>query len=70
MQPPVCRDRSPEKVAARMRATLEMHRAGVRMMLAKLQREHPDETREQVRVRLNAWLQSSSTREEMLRASR
>lgn len=60
MQPPISKDQSPEKVAARMRATLELHRAGVRMMRTRIQREYPDESPEQRRQRLNAWLQAPS----------
>ncbi|XAM00616.1 hypothetical protein OT109_04335 [Phycisphaeraceae bacterium D3-23] len=67
MQPPVCKDQSPEKVAARLRQALELHRAGVRMMRAKLRQQHPDEPDDQINRRLNDWLQSPLTREQYLR---
>ncbi|MFI4861085.1 MAG: hypothetical protein ACIAXF_10430 [Phycisphaerales bacterium JB063] len=67
MQPPFCKDQSPEKVAARLRQSFELHRAGVRMMRAKLRQQHPDESDDQINSRLNEWLQSPLTREQYLR---
>jgi|GEM_PF-6654878 len=57
-------DQSPEKVAARMRATLDLHRFGVGMKLAQLKEKYPDESIEQIRARLNHWLQSPLSPEE------
>ena len=60
MQPPVCIDQSPERVAARMRQALDLHRSGVRMMRARLEHDHPEDSRQSIRDRLNRWLQAPS----------
>ncbi|MEE9405629.1 MAG: hypothetical protein V3V20_12110 [Algisphaera sp.] len=56
MQPPLCLDQSPERVSARLRNTIDMHRAGVRMMHAKLRDAHPHESAHAIQTRLNQWL--------------
>ena len=63
MQPPICKDQSPERVAARMRQALDLHRAGVRMMRARLEHDHPEDSPQAIRDRLNRWLQAPSHRQ-------
>ncbi len=41
MQPPVFKDQSPEKLAARMRAAFEMYEDGVWMLKQRIARESP-----------------------------
>jgi len=68
MESPVNKNQQ-DKLAIRLRATLQMHRSGVRMMFARLQRQYPNENSDQIRLRLNQWLQSPLTREQFLRRS-
>jgi len=62
MQPPINRDQSPEKVAARMRAAIQMHESGLRMLKARLRREHPQETASQIQNRVADYLRADRGR--------
>jgi hypothetical protein len=56
MQPPICKDQSPEKVAKRMWAMFDMYDTGLSMLRCRLRREHADETPEQINERVGAYL--------------
>ena len=51
-------DDSPDALAARLRAALDLCALGESMRLAQLRREHPDATEEQLEAMLVAWLES------------
>ena len=50
--------RLPADAAARLRATLELHQAGVDLMRQNLRRRHPEESEAQIAARLEAWLRA------------
>jgi hypothetical protein len=56
MKPPINKDQSPERVAARMRAVFEMYEDGLCLLKARLQREHPHEDELQIQQRVAAEL--------------
>lgn len=60
MQPPVCKDQSPQRVAARMRLVMDMHRDGVVMMRQTLMRRYPDDSPGQIAKRLADWLEAQA----------
>lgn len=48
---------SPERVAARLRAALELFDLGERMVRARLRREHPDATDAEIEAMFRRWLE-------------
>ena len=51
-------DDSPEAMAARLRAALDLCELGESMRRAQLRREHPDASDEEIEALLVAWLQT------------
>lgn len=56
MQPPVHKDQSSEAVARRLRRCFEMYQEGVQITRARLRRQHPGASREEIARLLNQWL--------------
>jgi len=44
------------ELAERLRLALDLYEAGEALMLARLRREHPDESEQQIELRLRSWL--------------
>ena len=51
-------DDSPETMAARLRAALDLCALGESMRLAQFRREHPGATEDEIEAMLVAWLQT------------
>lgn len=49
-------DPLPDDAAARFRATLDLHQAGIDLMRQNLRRRYPDESAAQISERVTTWL--------------